>query len=550
MGAFGAPSTWWGLGVTVYDEGWRLMGRRTVWWWRAAAAVGAALCVTTAPTGTAVAADAPTPYAYARDAITVEGATSSTGAVRLAAGQTYRSSVGPGGKLYFRLDLGAAANAYVSATAVPEAGSAVGSADGVRVSVQDADAHRCSYETARFGPTRSGHPVTAWASRVIGSDEYMCQEAGVYYVVVERVGSAVGGGTGTSTGSVSGSASGSASGSVSGSASGSVTGSPSKGGAEKWGLELGFVSEPAVTKGGATNAPQTWNSASPEAVSGDPEDRRGGSGFATASPVAQGVWRDEVGIRAGETLFYKVPVGWGQQLHATAELGSTTEGDGYVGNAFVMSLHNPVRGLVDDRTANYGGDQRSVALDPLPPVAYENRFSLDDEVGGMRFAGWYYLALHLGTSVADRFGDDPVGLTLRVRLEGEAGTGPGYLGASVPRGVFEVTDGDREAAENGTTGDTLEDGAGGSGGAEGGADGGSAGRSGDGEGSGGSSGGGDQRLAMTVVAAGGIGTGSLLVLGLLLWTVVARLRASTATESERPSAGTASRGRHGASRGR
>ncbi|MBD9701621.1 hypothetical protein [Streptomyces caniscabiei] len=526
------------------------MGRRTVWWWRAAAAVGAALCGTTAPTGTAVAADAPTPYAYARDAITVEGATSSTGAVRLAAGQTYRSSVGPGGKLYFRLDLGAAANAYVSATAVPEAGSAVGSADGVRVSVQDADAHRCSYETARFGPTRSGHPVTAWASRVIGSDEYMCQEAGVYYVVVERVGSAVGGGTGTSTGSVSGSASGSASGSVSGSASGSVTGSPSKGGAEKWGLELGFVSEPAVTKGGATNAPQTWNSASPEAVSGDPEDRRGGSGFATASPVAQGIWRDEVGIRAGETLFYKVPVGWGQQLHATAELGSTTEGDGYVGNAFVMSLYNPVRGLVDDRTANYGGDQRSVALDPLPPVAYENRFSLDDEVGGMRFAGWYYLALHLGTSVADRFGDDPVGLTLRVRLEGEAGTGPGYLGASVPRGVFEVTDGDREAAENGTTGDTLEDGAGGSGGAEGGADGGSAGRSGDGEGSGGSSGGGDQRLAMTVVAAGGIGTGSLLVLGLLLWTVVARLRASTATESERPRAGTASRGRHGASRGR
>ncbi|MEE1763140.1 hypothetical protein PUR53_29615 [Streptomyces sp. SP18BB07] len=513
------------------------MGRRTVWW-RAAAAVGAALCVTTAQPGLAAAADAPSPYSYAEDATTVEGAAGSTGAVRLAAGKTYRSSIGPGGKLYFRLDLGAAANAYVSATAVPEPGAAVGSADGVRVSLQDADAHRCSYETARFGPTRSGHPVTAWASREVGSDEYMCQGAGVYYVVVERVGSVTGTGIGP------GASTGSASSAGSSAASGSVAGSPSKDASEEWGLELGFVSEPAVTKGGPTTAPQSWNSASPDAVSGDPEPRRGGSGFATASPLAEGVWQDEAGIRAGETLFYKVPVGWGQQLHATAELGSTTEGDGYVGNAFVMSLYNPVRGSVDDRTANYGGDQRSVALDPLPPVAYENRFSHDEEVGGMRFAGWYYLALHLGAPVAARFGDEPVGLTLRVRLEGEAGAGPGYLGASEPRGVFEVTEGDRQAAEDGTTGETLEGGAGGGG------DDGDTGSTSEGEGSGNSSGSGDQRLAMTVVAAGGIGTGSLLVLGLLVWTVVARRRAPAATEPEGPRPGTAARGRHGVSRGR
>lgn len=539
MGAFGAATTGLGPRITVYDEGWRLMGRRTVWW-RAGAAVGAVLCVTTAQPGPAVAADGPAPYSYAEDARAVEGAPSSTGAVRLAAGKTYRSSIGPGGKLYYRLDLGAATNAYVSATAVPEAGSAVGSADGVRVSVQDADAHRCSYETARFGPTRSAHPVTAWASREVGTDEYMCQGAGVYYVVVERVGSAVGAGSGTSAGADSGSATGSSS----GSASGSVTGSPSEGASEEWGLELRFVSEPAVTKGGSTSAPQSWNSASPDAVSGDPEPRRGGSGFAAASPVAQGVWQDEVGIRAGETLFYKVPVSWGQQLQATAELGSTTEGDGYVGNAFVMSLYNPVRGLVDDRTANYGGVQRSVSLDPLPPVAYENRFSPDDEVGGMRFAGWYYLALHLGTSVADRFGDEPVGLTLRVRLEGEAGAGPGYLGDSEPRGVFEVTEGDREAAENGITGDTLE------GGSRDGGDGGGPGDSDEGKGSGNSLVSGDRRLAMTLVAAGGLGTGSLLVLGLLAWTLVARRRASAAIESERPKGvGAAARGRHGASRG-
>ncbi|MEH0428784.1 hypothetical protein QBA38_18520 [Streptomyces stelliscabiei] len=506
--------------------------RRRTGWWRTAAAVGAALCAATMSAGPAAAADAPAPYGYADGARTVEGATSSTGAVRLAAGGTYRSSIGPGGKLYYRLDLGAVANAYVSATVVPDAGAAVASADGIRVSLQDADAHRCSYETARFGPTRSAHPVTAWASREIGSDEYMCQEAGTYYVVVERVG-----------GAVSGSDAGTGPGSASGSASGSVSGSPSAGASEEWGLELGFVSEPAVTKGGSTRAPDSFDSAPPENLSGDPERRRGGSGFATASPVGQGVWQDEAGIRAGETLFYKVPVGWGQQLHVTAELGSTTGGDGYVGNAFVLSLYNPVRGFVDDRTANYGGEQRSTALDPLPPVAYENRFSLDDEVSGMRFAGWYYLALHLGTSVADRYGDKPLGLTLRVRLGGKAEAGPGYLGASEPRGVFEVTAEDREAAESGATGETL-DGAGDSGGRE------DAQTSDGGEGSGNTSGG-NRRLAMTVVAAGGIGTGSLLVFGLVVWTLVARRRASAdvRTEAERPKASTAPRGRHGASRG-
>lgn len=259
--------------------------------------------------------------------------------------------------------------------------------------------------------------------------------------------------------------------------------------------------------------------------------------------MAQGVWQDDVGIRAGETLFYKVPVGWGQQLSATAELGSTTGGDGYVGNAFVVSLYNPVRGFVDDRTANYGGEQRSAALAPLPPVAYENRFSLDNEVSGMRFAGWYYLAVHLGTSVADRFGDEPLGLTLRVRLEGEAEAGPGYLGTSEPRGAFEVTEEDQEAAESGAAADTL-DGAGDSG------DEGDGGTSGGGDGSGNSTGTGDQRLAMTVVAASGIGTGSLLLLVLVVWTLVARRRASAGAEPERPRVGTAPRGRHGASRGR
>ncbi|PIM70601.1 hypothetical protein CTU88_18800 [Streptomyces sp. JV178] len=513
-----------------------MMGRRTVWG-RTAAAVGAALLMTMAQPVPALAADEPTPYAYAEGATTVDGSTGTTQAVRLTPGRTYRSAIGPGEKLYYRLDLDAVANAYVSGTAVPAVGASVASSDGLRVSIEDVDAHRCSYGNARFGPTRSAHPVTAWASREIGADEYMCQAAGAYYLVVERVGPS------TSSGASSGLSSGGSSG-ASGTSAGGSSGAGGRASGQEWGLELGYAWEPAVKKGGSTVAPETWNSASPEPLRGDPERRRGGSGFASAGPLAQGIWQDEAGIKAGETRYYKVPVDWGQQLHATAELGSTTGGEGYVGNALVMSLYNPARGLVDDALVNYGGEQRSAALDPLPPVAYDNRYSLDDEVSGMRFAGWYYLAVHLGSAVAERFGEKPIGLTLRVRLSGRAEPGPGYLGQAEPRGAFEVTDQDREAAETGAgtgTGDTLEgDGeAGSSGGEE------SAG------GAGGSTISGGRRRAMTAVAVGGIGTGSLLVLTLVLWTLVARRRAA----AERPPApsggGRASRrGRHGSSRGR
>lgn len=50
----------------------------------------------------------------------------------------------------------------------------------------------------------------------------------------------------------------------------------------------------------------------------------------------------------------------------------------------------------------------------------------------MRFAGSYYLVVHLAAQVADRFGEGPFGLTLRVRVAGSAGTGPAYAGAANP----------------------------------------------------------------------------------------------------------------------
>ncbi|MFB7242468.1 hypothetical protein ACFCYX_08360 [Streptomyces populi] len=491
----------------------------------AATVAAAALCVIPAPAGRAAAApgtagartaaeDAGTaadgtsgPYAFAEDAVTVKGATDTTDSVLLRPGRTYRSSVGVAGRdgrLYYRLDLDADSGAYVSATAVPRPGATVSYSDGLKVSLQDADGRNCSFTgSARFGATESPHPIAAWASRETNGGQYACQAAGTYYMVVERTGAAGAAGGGTGPAATEPSAS------------------------RAWDLELGYVSEPALkAPSGPTSAPEAWNSASPQALVGDAEHRSGGAGFSRAAPLEQGIWKDRIG--PGQTRFYKVPVDWGQQVHATAELGSTSRGEGSVGTALVMSLYNPVRGFVDGVGAGYDGGQRSAALAPLPPVAYENRYALSDRVSGMRFAGSYYLVVHLAAQVADRFGEGPFGLTLRVGVTGAAQTAPAYAGRPVPRNVFAVPAVGEETADG-----TADAGDGGGGPGRGG--------------------------VMKLVAAGGIGTGSLLMLTLGTWTVAARRRAARTARPAPEDADTASASlpvpppaswEHGATRGR
>ncbi|BFO13629.1 hypothetical protein SHKM778_00170 [Streptomyces sp. KM77-8] len=188
----------------------------------------------------------------------------------------------------------------------------------------------------------------------------LCQEAGTYYLSVERV---------------------------------DPDGEDSSRG--PWDMELTAVSEPAPEKAGATSAPTRWNSAPPQPLDGSPERRSGGAGFTRATPVGQGVWRDD--IRPGRTLFYKVPVDWGQQLHVTAELGASgTAGSGYVAAALDLDLYNPVRGHVVDVGVDYDGGSKAGSLAPLPPVAYANRHAAGRQAAGaMRVAGSYYLVAHL-----------------------------------------------------------------------------------------------------------------------------------------------------------
>lgn len=182
-----------------------------------------------------------------------------------------------------------------------------------------------------------------------------------------------------------------------------------------------------------------------------------------------------------------MPVDWGQQLFASAELGSSAASDEHIGNALVLSLENPALGHVDESTVSYAGKPATLALDALRPVAHENRTSYDEATNGMRFAGWYYLSATLSPAVAEEYGDGTVPLTLRVSVRGGAKPGPGYAGDPGP---FTVTADDRNAAEEGSSGARAA----------------------------------ERSDSMRVVAAAGIGSGTVLLLGLGVWTLVARRR--------------------------
>ncbi|WP_405999713.1 hypothetical protein [Streptomyces sp. NBC_00829] len=418
---------------------------------RATLAAMAAMCAVAALPGQSWAAGEPNPYAFDSEAKSVQGAAVNSDGPSLKAGSTYKDTIKPGEKRYYRVDLDARTNAYVSAVAVPKLATKVSYADKLSVSIEDRSGSRCGDNDARFGSAAYARPIAAYAERTIEKDASSCQEEGAYYVLLER--------------------------------SSDDTSTP-----EPWAVEIRFASEPGLKAQGATAPPENWPSANPAPPGGGPQKRHGGTSFTDATGLKQGEWQDE--IRPGQTLFYRVPVDWGQQIFASADLGTSVAPDSAagVGSALALALHNPARGAVDEASSMYySGKQNSIALDALPPVAYENRYDTGSD-SGMRFAGWYYLSVTLNPEVGKEYGRHAFALTLRVNVEGEAKAAPAYAG---PAGDFEVTKDDQEAADSGERAPEAA-----------------------------------KSDTMQLIAAAGIGAGTVLVLGLGVWTLVARRRAT------------------------
>jgi hypothetical protein len=405
----------------------------------------------------------PGAYAFDPDAKKVQGATANVEASELDEGVPYRSTIRPGEKLYYRVTLDDASDAYVSAVAVPGDSDPADYGDGINISLRETDDTQCSSERVIFGSGQYARPIAAYAFRTIKEGSSTCQESGHYDVLVERE-------------------------------------SKSAADAKVWNLELRFLQEPRLKSGSSTptEGPSSWPSASPQALTGKQRKRSGGAGYSEATSLANGRWQDT--IAPGQTRFYRVPVDWGQQVYATAGLSNSTSAEKeFVGHALILSLDNPAQGPVSDATLSYSGGPASASLRPLPPVAHRNRFAPSKQVSAMRFAGWYYLSVSLNPKLEESYGTEPMPFELSVQVKNKAEESP-YEGDA---GTFGVTGRDREAADQGKNAQELA-------------------RSG----------------PMTVVAAAGIGTGSVLVLGLGVWTLLARRRATAgAPAADCPAAG-------------
>lgn len=412
----------------------------------------AALGVVAALPGTATADPADLPgYRTADGAERREGAESSSDGPRLREGGTYTATIGPGDTRYWTVKLDGSSSAWISAVAHPEPGTEVAYGEGLTLTLVDTDGTPCGDATTEFRTDGAARPIAAAAGRIVRPDGN-CHRAGVYNFRVQRDPGSAGG----------------------------TTDSP------EWPLELRFMSEPGLKGRSSTTPPDTGDSTDPpEVPTGEGRDIRGGTGFNDAAGMAEGVWKDR--LRPGETRFYRVPVGWGQQLSVNAEFGTVSAGDqqDYLANGVRVDLHNPARGALDGEAETYeAGDPSAIPL-LVRPARYAHRFSYDDAVAGAAFSGWYYVSVHAHAGL-EKFVRGTVPVTLRTTLVGKEQPGPEYDGDAAEAG-FGVTEDDREQARRGLSPQAA-----------------------------------DRSGTLRVVAYAGIGAGTLLIVGLGVWTLLAR----------------------------
>ncbi|MGV9315058.1 hypothetical protein ACWDR0_23175 [Streptomyces sp. NPDC003691] len=400
-------------------------------------------------------------YEPARDARPVTGAASGNGPL-LTPG-TYTDTIAAGERKTYRIRLDGASNAYVSAVLAPPPGARVGASEGIRISLGSPGGASCSDGTDITFGSSGARPVADYATRRIGPGRE-CQEPGVYEYAVEGLG-----GTGTDTGSGEQGA---------------------EAGARSAPVELRFMLEPGLRGGEEIPPPagsyETRTSGWP---TGAARTADGGSGFNDAPATGHGVWRTE--LAPGETRFYRVPVDWGQQLFLDAARTGRGGGEG-----LRMTVFNTARGFVQSAETARSGRALSLAT---APVAFGNRTSDRNEIGAMRFAGWYFVRLTRdGGDGGGGTEQGPAPVTLRVAVTGDARPAPPYAADPLAAG-FGVTAADRRAAGTGLTERQT-----------------------------------DRREALRTVAFTAFGFGTALLAVLVVWTVLLRRSLARAAAARSP----------------
>ncbi|MDI5964328.1 hypothetical protein [Streptantibioticus silvisoli] len=336
----------------------------------------------------------------------MRGASSAADAPPLTAGQDYQDTLAKGQVRFYAVRLpatgtaAAPATAYLSAFAVPGAGSHVGVFDGLDLQLLAGNGTLCGSDHPRFTGPDTAAPVGGVVRRP-GTAGSVCREAGTYLLSVARV-SAV----------------------------------PSS--ADVWPLDVSYAAEPALTSaptasGGAAVPGYAPATAAPPTGAGHPVDGAAGMDGTGTRLSGTGVYTDH--LVPGQTRFYRVPVGWGQRLLADAAFGraDVTRPGGFTVGALSVALYSPVRGAVAQETMPYTG--QATTLDAQTPrVLYDNRLANDTRVSSAAVAGYYYLAVGLHPDVA-RWTSGGVDVTLRLRVLGSQQAAPDYAGDAAAAGL-------------------------------------------------------------------------------------------------------------------
>ncbi|WUS97986.1 VWA domain-containing protein [Streptomyces sp. NBC_00708] len=355
----------------------------------------------------------------------VAGAATADRAPVLAPGQ-YLDTIGPGEKRYYAVDLDDASTADFAATAVPQPGAAVDAFDALTTRIEHSEHGYCAANTERFLQREGAVPLTAAVARVPSPDGGRdCDGAGRYRLVVERA---------------------------------SKKGSD----AARWPLELVYGVEKPLADGvtPAQSQAEYGEGGSATLPTGDPREVRGGTGFNDARELGRGVWRDR--ILPSQTLWYKVPAGWGQQVVYDVEFANepTVDRPGGTYSYGASRLYTPARHPLGEggefrASTMYDGRPAAVRMGGVP-VAWTNRYENRSEVQPVHVGGDFYISVTLGAGAAEIAENPEIGVVLRVAVLGEERTGPGDDAPTVaekPGGNADGADNRGDSAASADSGD-------------------------------------------------------------------------------------------------
>ncbi|MGP3998515.1 vWA domain-containing protein [Streptomyces sp. 8N706] len=351
-----------------------------------------------------------------------EGAPGRKGAPRLVPGQ-YLDTIGPNEKRYYAVELDGKSTVNFSATAVPQPGVAVDVTDVLGTGVESGTDTVCESSTELSGQKEGATPITSGVSRIPSEKGGgSCDEPGRYWLAVERKAS---------------------------------DGSD----ASRWPLELTYDVEKPLPKSvtPAQSEPE-YGAGGKEALlpTTAPKDVTGGTGFNDARQIRQGVWRDDV--LPSQTLWYKVAVGWGQQLRYDVEFANepTVKGYSSATSYGATQVYTPARHPVGGGTGEFSPQSvyngRPMALEMgTVPVAWTNRYESHPNTIPVHDKGTFYIAVTLGARAAEIAENPHIGFRLRVAVLGKEKSGPQHNAPLVTAGVPRPSEDSRDGHSGGWT---------------------------------------------------------------------------------------------------